>query len=100
MVKKSNRYKDCYIIRRHKDDGGYIHLSTYRKRKIINRTTDIYHTVVINDTLDKLAYMYYQDEKLWWVIAEYNNLSFPFELEVGKTLILPDYNTVVNKILV
>jgi hypothetical protein len=36
---------------------------------------DIY--IITNDTmyLDQLAYTYYQDPSLWWIIAQSNNLG-------------------------
>ena len=41
--------------------------------------------------LDKLAYTYYGDVALWWVIAERNNLEIPIsELYPGMSLVIPD----------
>ena len=37
--------------------------------------TDIYITVSDSDYLDELAYKYYQDTSLWWIIAVANNLG-------------------------
>lgn len=33
---------------------------------------DIYVLTSINDRIDKLAFDYYKDETLWWIIAEAN----------------------------
>jgi len=48
----------------------------------INPLTDIYIRVTTPERLDKLAYNFYGDAALWWIIATANNL--------GKgTLIIP-----------
>lgn len=33
---------------------------------------DIYVLTSINDRVDRLAYQYYNDETLWWIISEAN----------------------------
>ena len=35
-------------------------------------TSDIYVTTVKGDRLDNLAYQFYQDVRLWWIIANAN----------------------------
>lgn len=35
--------------------------------------TDIYVVTTIGDRLDYLAYTYYRDSELWWIIAAANN---------------------------
>lgn len=37
--------------------------------------TDIYIQTTTQDRLDRLAYTFYQDETLWWVIAAANGLG-------------------------
>ncbi len=98
-MKKTSRYKKCYKIKKHPDDGGQVYLSMYKKLKVDIREDDIIITVNPSDTLDKIAWEYYNDEKLWWVIAEYNDITFPFELQAGKTLIIPSYETLRKYIL-
>lgn len=40
--------------------------------------------------LDILAYLYYEDPRLWWVIARANRIKNPLtDMEVGQTLIIP-----------
>jgi hypothetical protein len=40
--------------------------------------------------LDKVAYKFYGDESLWWVIAIFNNIVDPFrDFEDKKELLIP-----------
>lgn len=55
---------------------------------------DRYYTVLQGDTIGKIAFIAYGDSKEWWVITDVNNIAWPFELEIGKTLIIPDLDKV------
>ena len=52
------------------------------------------------DRLDTLAYQFYKDSALWWVIAAANNIhGADFALGDGTILRIPkDYISIVNKI--
>ena len=39
---------------------------------------------------DKLAYIAYGDEQLYWIILQHNNIIDPFELTLGLEIELPD----------
>jgi hypothetical protein len=60
---------------------------------------DIYIITTIGDRLDKLAYTYYKDSTLWWIISMANNnvtkgLLFPVP---GIQLRIPiDINNVIS----
>jgi hypothetical protein len=45
------------------------------------------------DELDLLAYRFgnYVDgkEKLWWLIADVNNILFPLQVDTGTSLVIP-----------
>lgn len=43
--------------------------------KIDRHETDIYIHTRDGDRLDNLAYVYYRDVKLWWIIAQANHLG-------------------------
>lgn len=52
-------------------------------RKIIQAPTDILHTLKIGERLDNLAYKYYKDTSLGWVILAgnpdwYNEFDIPY----------------------
>jgi len=69
----TNRYIDTYTI---KDiDNSRTRLSTIILPKIDRNENDIYIQSKIGDRLDLLAYEYYKDVKLWWVIAKANNIG-------------------------
>jgi hypothetical protein len=45
------------------------------------------HEVDSSDWLDTIAYQYYENDSLWWIIAMTNNIVNPFEeLEEGNFL--------------
>lgn len=43
--------------------------------QITPKPTDIYVITVKGDRLDNLAYEYYKDENLWWIIAISNEIK-------------------------
>lgn len=61
--------------------------------------TDVYIITTVGDRLDYLAYTYYRDSEMWWVIAAANNnvtngLLFPIP---GTQLRIPtDLSSVLN----
>jgi nucleoid-associated protein YgaU len=51
------------------------------------------------DRLDLLAYQFYNDSNLWWVIALYNNLTdIDLKLEPGLQLRIPNRASVVTQL--
>lgn len=51
------------------------------------------------DRLDLLAYQFYNDSNLWWVIAVYNNLTdIDIKLEPGLQLRIPNRASVVTQL--
>ena len=51
------------------------------------------------DRLDLLAYQFYNDSNLWWVIAVYNNLTdIDLKLEPGLQLRIPNRASVVTQL--
>lgn len=52
--------------------------------------SDVYVMTESGDRLDILAYDYYQDSTLWWIIAAANNIhDAPIGLKPGLTLRIP-----------
>ena len=45
--------------------------------------------------IDTLANEYYGDSKYWWIIANVNNLSDPFEIPVGTVLRIPPQSSIL-----
>jgi hypothetical protein len=63
------------------------------------RDSDIYIVTQGGDRLDTLAYQYYGDQSLWWIIATANNIhDAPFAVADGTILRVPkNYLEIVNK---
>lgn len=60
--------------------------------------TDLYIVSQEGDRLDTIAYQYYNDQSLWWIIASANNIHDPsFAVPDGTILRLPmDYTNIIN----
>jgi hypothetical protein len=63
------------------------------------RDDDIYVATQTGDRLDGIAYQFYNDSSLWWIIAAANNLhDAPLGLAEGTVLRIPkNYNTVIRE---
>jgi nucleoid-associated protein YgaU len=62
--------------------------------------SDVYVITTVGDRLDSLAYSYYNDATLWWIIAMANNNATKGALypEPGTQLRIPtDINNVLNQ---
>lgn len=83
----ASRYRNTEI--RKEEDGRRV----YRTRiptEIPQKDTDMYVVTQLGDRLDLLADKYYNDPKLWWIIAYANNIhDAPIGLEEGQTLRIP-----------
>ena len=64
--------------------------------KIALSADDIYVYSRVGDRLDLLAYKYYSDPALWWIISVANNLKGSFFVPVGQQLRIP---TNISKIV-
>jgi len=87
-----NRYKNTRIV-----DSKYTE-TLYPE--IEDKETDIYIYAKYGDRLDTLAYKYYNDTSLWWIIARAND--FPGDslfVELPNRLRIPtDIASILNKI--
>jgi len=64
------------------------------------RQDDIQHIVSSADRIDLLAYRYYSDARLWWVIAWANNLEIlPTDLKENVQLRIPSKGFVEAQLL-
>jgi len=59
---------------------------------------------VDGDSFTSLAYRYYGDSRLWWVIAEFNRVVDPYSemrsfIEGAKTIVIPSLSRVQFDIL-
>lgn len=61
------------------------------------RDSDLYVASETGDRLDTLAYQYYDDASLWWIIAAANNIhDAPLGLEDGTILRIPQNYIEIN----
>lgn len=95
MIGKRSRYAVCNLVK----EGAEQYLSTRPPLEIEPQPDDRFHEVVVGERLDQLAYRYLGDPKLWWVIAEANDIAWPLELETGSVLRIPSLETVEMKVL-
>lgn len=69
--------------------------------KLPPHPSDLFHQVTDADSkrIDLIAWKYYHDVKLWWVIAEANDILNPLELQVGTILRIPSYERVMMRVV-
>lgn len=73
------------------DDNGTVYWDTLDLPKIEPQSGDITHMVQSTDRIDLLAYKYYGDSVLWWVIALANGMELvPNALHPGDNIRIPD----------
>lgn len=79
---------------RKKLNDGRVVYQTRIYTKIPKSDRDIYIVTQTGDRLDTLAYQFYGDQSLWYIIASANNIHDPsFAVEDGTTLRIPEnYN--------
>ena len=80
------------------DDGRNV----YRTKLYPNiplKDDDIYIATQTGDRLDTIAYQFYGDQSLWWIVATANNIHNPsFSVTDGTILRLPkDYISLINQ---
>lgn len=64
-----------------------------QRDRIIHREDleDELHTIKQGETLTSIAFRYYRKSKLWYLIADVNNIENPTCLKIGMNLIIPNY---------
>lgn len=64
-------------------------LKTTRYPKIPYSIYDLYIVPNESDFLDSLAYKFYKDATLWWVIAQANGIKATLKAPTGKQIRIP-----------
>ncbi|MBZ4649175.1 hypothetical protein [Thermosipho sp. (in: thermotogales)] len=96
MALNKSRYSWCVVIK----ENDIYYIGGTDPLKIRKSDDDIEHIWSQGDRLDLLAKKYLNDDKLWWIIAEYNNIMFFFEeIEIGRIIYIPSLYRVVTEIL-
>jgi len=64
------------------------------------RPDEIQYTVTMTDRIDTLAYRFYGDAVLWWVLAVANGLEIlPTDLKFGVVIRVPSKTYVYSELL-
>lgn len=94
QLQDNNLYYNGYINYYEADGEGEL---LREKLVVLPQQGDVWHTVMVRDRLMKLAYDFYKDyvpdaSKLWFVIADANNIYDPLDLTewIGKDILIPD----------
>jgi len=66
-----NRYENTFILKTEFTNRPYYKSTFYPKIPLLS--TDVYVVTNVGDRLDSLAYSYYGDSTMWWVISVANN---------------------------
>jgi hypothetical protein len=95
MISSDSRYTSCIIFK----EGAQESLGIRKRIDSTPRPDDRFHIVIEGDRIDVIAFRYLFDCKLWWIIADYNDLFFVLELPVGIVLRIPSIEHVHMRIL-
>ena len=97
MVAETSRY--LYSVLYRSKDGDF--WSTRPIVKLPPHPTDQFHQVTDADSkrIDLIAWKFYGDVNLWWIIAEVNDIGNPLEIQSGTVLRIPSYDRVQMKVV-
>jgi len=92
-----NRYKHQQVKR---DADGRRKLSTIQYPKILSKNSDMIYRTRDSDTYSTLAYRFYRDQSLWWIIAKANgDFRGNIRPKLGIKLIIPtDISDIITKL--
>jgi hypothetical protein len=88
-----SRYKDTKILNY---NDGEVRMETTEKLIIDPADDDVYHQVDVGEEnrLDLVAFRYYRNANLWWILATANNLNDPFVISIGMVIRIPSLNRI------
>ena len=91
------RYTEPASLFDSEKDSSVVFLQPFEIDGIEATDQDIEYTVASTDRIDLLAYRFYGDPRLWWVIAYRNGMDLPaVQLYEGRKIIVPS-PTMVRK---
>ena len=86
-----NRYENIRLL---KTESGRRYKKTTKYPLIDRHIDDIYLIGMQHDRLDNLAAQYYEDSRLWWIIARANNIGHGhLNVPIGLQLRIPSHHT-------
>jgi|TARA_R110000851_G_scaffold303630_2_gene461275 hypothetical protein len=91
-----NRYENIKIV---KTDDGKRYRKSVQYPLIERKSNDRYIIGARHDRLDNLAFKYYKDTRLWWIIARANNIGKGnFNVPIGTQIRIPfDHFSIVKQ---
>lgn len=94
-VFEGSRYEKCTI---YELENKY-HLSNREPLKMKDFGDNIIHVVKEGDRLDLLAYYYWGNPNLYFIICDWNDIYDPLKhkLEPGSALTLPSYENIIGE---
>ena len=95
-MEKTSRHRRCIKYRDITDNVLYV--GTCECMEFDKKDTDSHHVVAESERIDLLAYRYYGDSSLWWVIADANDIANPLRLYAGQHLRIPAKSTVYRSV--
>jgi hypothetical protein len=96
MSDSPSRYRDCVVYQ----DGDTRFFGARPRLDTTPQPDDRFHVATDGDRIDVLAYCYFGDATLWWLIADWNDIAFPLDLPPsGTTLRIPSIEQVCLHLL-
>ena len=91
-----NRYEDITLV---KTEEGKRYRKSVQYPLMERNLNDIYIIGARHDRLDNLAFQYYEDATLWWIIARANNIGKGnFNVPIGTQIRIPfDHFSIVKQ---
>lgn len=92
MILSNSRYRKQGVAVLVTQASGVKRMAVYAQRYARQREVNYrYRTAIFGDRFDNLAYQYYGDSTLWWVLAAANpEVFYPDEIPAGVVLRIPD----------
>ena len=95
LIDRNSRYRDTILLKDTETKNLYFDLweSTLSNTLFADTISDIEHTVtnVEIGCLDLIALDYYNNERLWWVVAWFNGIIDPIEeMKANQIIIIPN----------
>lgn len=93
-LRPTSRYKSTRVYRQGREESFY---GSWNPPTITpDETEDQFYHVKISDIgrLDQLAFKFYGDPALWWVLAQVNSITNPLAMVVDQILRIPSISRV------
>lgn len=95
-MEETSRHR--FAVKYRDQTDGVLYRGTRPNMEFKVKDTDVFHVMAEGERLDLLAYRYYADPALWWVIADANDIKNPLRVAVGKRLRIPSKSTVYGRL--